>query len=76
MKAGWFHSNWFPTDWWHEDWWLDYGVFGLSDFVLPSVVSASAPQILGIVASKDPDEPKVEKTMRILTPKVIRGENI
>jgi len=74
-KPGWFHSTWFPINWWHEDWWTDYGI-GLSDFVLPSVVSASAPQILGIVASKDPDEPKVEKTMRILTPKVIRGENI
>jgi len=75
MNAGWFHSNWWPENWWQEDWWQDYGI-GPPDFVLPLIVSASAPQILGIVASKDPDEPKVEKTMRILTPKVIRGENI
>lgn len=76
MNAGWFHSNWWPENWWHEDWWQDYGVFGPSDFVLPLIVSVSAPRILGIVASKDPDEPKIGETMRILTPRVVKGENV
>ena len=65
MNAGWFHSNWWPENWWHEGWWQDYGVFGPSTFVLPA-----------IIGSKDPNEPKTEKIVRALTPKVIEGENI